>query len=293
MILNFTEEDYSNFQTISLIKFLLKKTNISFVQLKKLFREKKIKVNNKKEKEQYILQTGDIIQLIEKVEILGEVKEDNFLMKNLSKEQMFDIRKNIILEDENLIFFNKKRGICVQGGSNVADSLEDILSSFYKQKIRIVHRIDKETTGIIVFAKNYKTSVEMGNLFQLNKIEKTYFAITDGVPPRTTGTIDREIFYRETGQSKDAITEYEVIEVKKNFSLIKLSPKTGRKHQIRIHLAGIDCPILGDEKYNKNINTKQSQRNIPMQLYAFAIKIPDYKEISITKDELLETFKSL
>lgn len=161
----------------------------------------------------------------------------------------------IIYEDHDLIIINKPAGLAVQLGSKTKLAV-DVMAKAYNPESRLVHRIDKETSGITVLAKNIETSRYMLHLFQNKQVHKKYFAIVSGKLDMLEGRINKPLLKnKETvivdfKNGKSAITEFRVIKsLNKNRTLIEAVPLTGRTHQIRVHFASVGCPILGDKKY--------------------------------------------
>ena len=162
----------------------------------------------------------------------------------------------IIYEDKDLIIINKPSGLAVQLGSKTNLAV-DVMAKAYNPEARLVHRIDKETSGITILAKNIETSRYMLQLFQAKQIQKKYYVIVSGKLEMVEGRINKPLLRnKETvtvdfENGKEAITEFRIIKnLNKNRSLIEAKPLTGRTHQIRVHMASIDCPIIGDKKYD-------------------------------------------
>jgi len=161
----------------------------------------------------------------------------------------------IIYEDNDLIIINKPSGLAVQLGSKTKLAV-DVMAKAYNPDARLVHRIDKETSGVTVLAKNIETSRYMLYLFQNKQVHKKYFAIVSGKLEIMEGRINKPLSKnKETvcvdfKNGKNAITEFRVIKnLNKNRTLIEAIPLTGRTHQIRVHFASIGYPIIGDKKY--------------------------------------------
>ena len=171
-------------------------------------------------------------------------------------------------------------------------------SAFFKEtQPYIVHRIDKDTSGVMIIAKNRSTAQQLTSLFRLRKIHKIYLALSFGSVEKKKDTIDNNLI-RYDGNKKifeRAITSYHNIDSNKNYTLFKLKPTTGRKHQIRKHLVDIGCPIVGDTKYF----IQKPVGKIQLMLHAYEIKfilnnkkftfkanIPDYFRNFLIKNNL-------
>lgn len=164
-------------------------------------------------------------------------------------------KKMMIYEDKDLIIINKPSGLAVQLGSKTNLSI-DVMAKAYNPEARLVHRIDKETSGITILAKNIETSRYMLQLFQTKQVQKKYLAIVSGKIDMVEGRIskplsrNKETVIVDFENGKDALTEFRVLKhLNKNRSLIEAMPLTGRTHQIRVHLSSLGCPIIGDKKY--------------------------------------------
>ena len=279
--LNIKKEDIG----IRLDKILLKKFNsLSFIKIQKLIRIGFFKVNNRKVKSNYKVNEDD------KIEYSNNSINENKFKKDISsilikyKKQIADIKKNIIFEDNFLLVINKPYGIPVQGGNNVNFNIDLILPILCKNNssIRLVHRIDKNTSGILLLAKTKEVAQNITMLFKENKIKKKYLAIVEGKLTKIIGKITLPVTKKKiAGMEKMVIdpyskekaeTSYKVIDYKKGLSLLEVYPKTGRKHQIRVHLQSINHPILGDYKYNSTNNDNKEVSNEKMHLHAKEIQ---------------------
>lgn len=165
----------------------------------------------------------------------------------------------ILLEDEAVLALNKPSGMLVLPDRynhhllNLYDLLKEVFGSMY-----VVHRIDRETSGIILFAKTAEAHAELNSAFEHHQVDKKYYAIVCGNPSSAEGTIDVPIAEQTSGDrkmkidkkhGKDACTVYTVLERFKGYALLEAKPRTGRTHQIRIHLSSIGLPILADPLY--------------------------------------------
>lgn len=219
------------------LKYYLPTLNYSTLQ--KLVRKKDILINREK------CNLNSILKPNTKIQIYKNLQQENLEQKNKLREKKFN--EMIIFEDENIIAINKPQGISSQGGKSVRISLADFCNLF------IVHRLDKETTGIMLLAKNKQTASLLAKMFKERKIKKTYEAIcyktyyTEGIFQESG--IWRENFEAKDGKILEAITEFEKIEESSNFCILRLKPLTGRKHQIRKQCTSHGLPIFGDILY--------------------------------------------
>ncbi len=176
---------------------------------------------------------------------------------NDNQTKKFKLAENIIFDNENFIAINKPAGLLsIPDRTQSEPSLKDILINKYGN-IFTVHRIDKDTSGIIVFAKNEATHKFLSQAFEERRVEKFYQGIVHGTPSSLKGTIDAPISEHliQKGvmvihrNGKPSVTDYEVIEAYKSFSLLQFQLHTGRTHQIRVHCKNIGHPLACDELY--------------------------------------------
>ena len=196
----------------------------------------------------------------------------------------------ILFEDDNVIVINKPRGILThsKGALNdeftVADFFESRGARFGEgtNRIGIVHRLDRETSGVIIGAKNDKTAKRLQKQFSERTAKKTYVAIVKGILNPRKALIDLPIARNGSAPStfmihakgKAAQTEYEVLNDNGDFSLVKLMPKTGRTHQLRVHLSYLKHPILGDRVYDKTITKAEAENRMLLHAQSLEITIP-------------------
>ena len=263
--------------------------NVPQSLIEKSLRNGKIKLNKKKVKSSTKLCKSDKIYFY------------NFQFKESKKQKKkFEPSNQIIKENENdiidnnddFIVLNKKSGIAVQGGTKSKKNIIDIFSKskyFQNTKPFSVHRLDKDTSGVFIIAKNRETAKLLTTLFRLRKIHKTYLAVCNGEISQTQGEWVGELT-RYDGNRKiteKAITKFKVIDKNNNSTLIQMNPVTGRKHQLRKQLSELDHPIYGDSKYTFNKSFKRLNKQLMLhsyeikfmineKKYTFRASLPDY-----------------
>ena len=256
------------------------KTNIidlpqSLIQ--KILRLNKIKVNRKKVKTSYRVQSGDLVEIydISKFKISDRPKK----IKYKPSRQEVDIYDDYILENNNnFIVINKPRGIAVQAGTKSFRNIIDVLKDskyFENTKPFIVHRLDKETSGVLIVAKNREYAQLFTSLFRIRKIHKTYIALTHGKISKDLKTLKDDLITIDNGKKifQKAISHLRLLKTSSNFSYVELNPITGRKHQLRKQLYNIGNPIVGDDKYFINRRAdKMKIKNKNLLLHAYKIK---------------------
>ena len=288
------KEDYIN----SRLDRWFRKNVINVPQslIEKHIRKGNIKINNKKKRSSYKLQKNDKITLFNINFSKGIAEKKKFLYKPTKKEISYS--SEVFIEDnENFSVINKPSGLSVQSGTKSKKNLIDILRStneFENYTPFTVHRLDKETTGILIVAKNRKYAQLFTSLFRIRKIHKTYLGIIVGELKNNKGTLRDELFHYE-GHEKiksNAITHYKVLDKNNNYSLVKLNPETGRKHQLRKQLLIQGCPILGDSKYRISTNKPKKKNFLMLHAYKINFSIADIK-YSFSADPPLPFVKTL
>ena len=242
--------------------------------IEKSLRKGKIKVNIKKVNSSYKLKTGDKIKFFN---FTFEVNKQKVSNKKLSpSSKLLKVHENRILENnDDFIVIDKSPGVPVQGGTKSKKNLIDILASseFFKDtKPFPVHRLDKETSGIMIISKNHNSARLLTTLFRLRKIHKTYLAICHGHISKKKGELKNELITFENDKRKieKAITYYKVLSETDSTSFLELKPVTGRKHQLRKQLALINNPIVGDKKYI--LSNKKIKSDKDLMLHAYSLK---------------------
>ncbi|SVA14106.1 uncharacterized protein METZ01_LOCUS66960 [marine metagenome] len=249
--------------------------NIPQSLIEKIIRKNKVKVNKKKTKTSYRVQFHDIIEIYGINKIKSNDKSKKIKYKPSEKEKSkYD---NFILENnDNFIIINKPSGIPVQAGTKSFKNIIDILKNtkyFKDAKPFIVHRLDKETSGVLIVAKNREYAQLFTSLFRIRKIHKTYLAITYGEVPENINLLEDDLISYDNNKKviQKAISHLKILKSNGQYSLLELNPITGRKHQLRKQLYNIGNPIIGDNKYfvKKHINKIRSKN---LMLHAHKIK---------------------
>jgi len=256
-------------------------SNIPQSLIEKNIRKGNIKVNNKKKKGSFKLTLNDKISVYNFNFKANENKKVQ-TRYDASKTELKKTSGIFIEDNENYVVINKPAGIAVQSGTKTRKNIIDILRStkeFDGVSPFTVHRLDKETTGILIVAKNRKFAQLFTSLFRIRKIHKTYLGISVGTPNKTKGIMKDELIYYE-GEKKStvqAITNYQVLDSNNNYSLLKLNPVTGRKHQIRKQLLINGTPILGDSKYRITKNYPSKKNELMLHAYKINFSIAGIK----------------
>lgn len=203
-----------------------------------------------------------------------------------------EIPLNIIYEDQNVIVINKEAGQVVHpGAGNYSATLVNALLAYYppirdvgeKERPGVVHRLDKDTSGVVIFAKTNQAYKWLVNQFKGRNTQKVYLALVDGKPPTSTGRIeapivrDRKVRTKMAvglrGEGKKAVSEFFTLEEFRNHTSLEVHPITGRTHQIRVHLSYLDVPVVGDTLYGRRHPSIEMDRFF-LHAKSLSIKLP-------------------
>ncbi len=262
--------------------------------IEKNLRRGKIKLNKKKIKGSKKLSINDKIDL-HNINIDKNIIQKKFKFEPTNK--IIKATENLIIDNnDDFIVLNKKSGISVQGGTKSKKNLVDILSKseiFKDTKPYSVHRLDKDTSGVFIMAKNRHTAQLLTSLFRLRKVHKTYLAICHGEINENKGEWNDDLLRYDNGKRiiEKSQTIFNVIDKNNNSTFVKMRPITGRKHQLRKQLFNIGHSIYGDTKY-KNLNYTKGI-NKDLMLHSYEIKFMINKKKYTYKALLPEYFKKL
>ena len=266
------DEDYNDSRLDKWFKDKI--INLPHSLIEKIIRQNKIKVNKKKTKSSYRLRFDDVIEIYDISKFKPADKKEK--IKYLPKKKEIGAYDDYVIENnENFIVINKPTGIPVQSGTKSFKNIIDILKNtkyFENSKPFIVHRLDKETSGVLIIAKNRKFAQLFTSLFRIRKIHKTYLALVYGKVDNSIKTMNDDLVYYENNNkiTQKAISNLRVIKSNEGYSYIELNPITGRKHQLRRQLLNIGSPIVGDDKYFLNDRKRIKIKNL--LLHAYKIK---------------------
>ncbi len=257
--------------------FLREYPSLSLSYLQKLLRTKQIKVDGKRAETSTRLSAGQELRIPPLDNQKAPLKDDY-----ISQTDEKRVQSMVVYKDANIIVINKPSGIAVQGGTKQTKHIDGLLGALKfenENAPKLTHRIDKDTSGLLVLARNRKYATLLTEAFRAHKIEKTYIALCAGRPKKDFGQINaplekiaEKMVVTENGQK--ALTDYHVIDsVSNRFSLIKAMPLTGRTHQIRVHLAHIGAPIVGDTKYANRESAQKANLSSKLHLHSLQMDL--------------------
>ena len=249
--------------------------------IEKNLRNGKLKLNQKKVKSSQKVKTGDKLNIYN---LNFEEKIEQLKKKYNPSNEIIKENEDLIIENnDNFVVLNKQSGISVQGGTKSKKNIIDIFAKsnlFRDEKPYSVHRLDKDTSGVFIIAKNRETAQLLTSLFRLRKVYKTYLAICNGELILTDKGMLKDDLIRFENKKKiveKAETKYEILDKNNNATFIQLNPITGRKHQLRKQLFNLGNSIIGDKKYNSTNNSKINNKNLMLHSYEIKFKINEKK----------------
>ena len=243
--------------------FKLHFPELPFGKLQKIVRKGEVRVNGKRAKTSQRLEVGEAIR----IPPLGDAEtkspkgeKPKYVLTDADRKLALSL---VIYKDKDVLAINKPAGLAVQGGTKMERHLDGMLEALTyeaEEKPRLVHRLDKDTSGVMLLARNRQSATHLGKVFKGRETRKVYWAILVGVPEMDSGTITLplsklpgkagERMVVDTEEGKPSVTEFRVLErAGKRLCLVALWPKTGRTHQLRVHMEALGTPILGDGKY--------------------------------------------
>jgi 23S rRNA pseudouridine955/2504/2580 synthase len=255
--------------------FKIKVLDIPQGLIEKIIRKNQAKVNGKKTKSYYRVQENDTIEIFN----IDKIKktEKNLITQYIPSASERDKYDDFVIENnENFIVINKPTGIAVQSGTksfkNVVDTLRET-KYFEDSKPYIVHRLDKETSGILIVAKTREYAQLFTSLFRIRKIHKTYLAVVYGEVSKEIKVLEDDlVLYEKDKKIIQKATSYlKILKSSSDYSLLELRPITGRKHQLRKQLYNIGNSIIGDDKYYVK-RGKNFIKSKNLMLHAYEIK---------------------
>ncbi len=271
-------------------KYLKNKyTSLTQGFIEKNIRKKNILINNSITKANYLVKFKDELKILNFHETLYKNKIIFKKNNKISKEILNRFKKSIKFENNDFIALDKWPEIATQGGSKINISIDHIIKNINSQ-YRLVHRLDKETSGLLLIAKNLNYAKKLSYLFKQKEIIKYYIALCEGNPKNNHSQVKLEIKNKKL-KIENTLTNYKLLNKNKGISSILFNPQTGKTHQLRIVSKNLGCPIVGDQKYN--IHSKYSKEKLMLHAIAlkFEINTKKFEFISKLPDHFLSFVK--
>lgn len=260
--------------------------------LEKALRKGDIRRDGKKIKSSDRVSTGQ--EIIIRI-AMPTNRPEKTLPAKTSPEDAQMLQDAVLFKNADIIVINKPPGLAVQGGSKITRSVDGMLDALRfdaKERPRLVHRLDRDTSGVLVLARSAKAATMLMHAFSRKEAEKFYWALVKGTPEIAQGKIDLPLSKQEEGDlekvaidekdGKRAVTFYRVVEnLSKTLAWLELIPVTGRTHQLRVHMAAIGHPILGDGKYGaRDAFIEGMDLSRKLHLHARRIIIPGVLDVT-------------
>jgi 23S rRNA pseudouridine955/2504/2580 synthase len=265
---------------------------IAYSYLQKLLRSGQVRVDSRRAQANLRLQAGQHVRVPQVVRTTASSRPSLVPPPGLSKADREFIERLILYEDEHVLVLNKPFGIAVQGGTGTRRHIDGLLAGMvdrFGDRPRLVHRLDRDTTGVLLVAKHRQAAAKLGRVFQTRSAAKTYWALVKGVPRPAQGKVEaalvkapgpggdrvRKAEPGEQEQALHATTHYSLVDrVAHKVAWVSLKPVTGRQHQLRAHMALIGHPIVGDSKYEGDKVLAESGIEAKLHLHARRLIIP-------------------
>jgi 23S rRNA pseudouridine955/2504/2580 synthase len=263
---------------------------INHGRLEKLLRTGQIRLDGKRAKASDRIESGQVLRVPPIAPVQDAEKPRTAPKpKPVSDRDARILQEAVLYKDADVLVIDKPAGLAVQGGTGLDKNLDAMLDSLKfeaAERPRLVHRLDKDTSGVLVLARNAKAARELAEAFRHKSARKVYWAVVVGIPKPDRGTIDAPLSKQAGGygervgideeEGRHAVTRYAMIERAGNRAAwVALMPETGRTHQLRAHCVILGTPILGDGKYG-GIAAHLARENLPrkLHLHARSLKIP-------------------
>jgi 23S rRNA pseudouridine955/2504/2580 synthase len=265
---------------------------VSYGYLQKLLRSGQVRLDSKRVQANARLEAGQQVRVPAVVRKPPKAAPSLQPPLGLSKGDRDLIERMILFEDEHVVVLNKPFGIAVQGGTGTKRHIDGMLAGMadrFGDRPRLVHRLDRDTTGVLLVAKHRDAAAKLGRIFQTRSAAKTYWALVKGVPKPPQGKVEaplvkaagpdgdrvRKAMPGEQAEAMHATTHYAMIDrVAHRAAWMSLKPVTGRQHQLRAHMALIGHPIIGDNKYEGDKALADSGIEAKLHLHARRLVIP-------------------
>ena len=269
---------------------------VGYTYLQKLLRSGQVRIDSKRAQANDRLSAGSEIRVPSVVRQPKKTGSGLQAPPGVSKGDRDAVEKMILYEDEQVLVLNKPFGLAVQGGTGTKKHLDGMLEGmsdrFGGERPRLVHRLDRDTSGVLLVAKTREAAAKLGRTFQTRSAAKTYWALVKGVPKPPQGKIEaalvkasgpdgdkvRKAQPGEQDRAMHATTHYSVIDrAGRKASWVSLKPVTGRQHQLRAHMHLIGNPIVGDNKYEGDVGMPAENMDKKLHLHARRLVIPHPK----------------
>ena len=273
-------------------------TSLTQSFIEKNIRKRNILINNHPTKSNYIVKVNDNLSILN----FHEKKYKNKIIVKkkikIDKKDLNKFYKSIIFQNNNFLVLYKWADIATQGGSKINISIDHIIKKI-NLNYRLVHRLDKDTSGLLLIAKNLTFAKYFSTLFKQKKITKYYIALCEGNPKNNISQVSLNIKNKKQ-KFEDSLTNYKILYKKNGISQILYNPKTGKTHQLRIVSKNLGCPIIGDKKYN--IFSKFKNEKLMLHAYCLRFSIEDqifefvadlpYHFLAFTKNNKLKIMRN-